>query len=123
MEYINKVETDSELLDRLISDYGPHKYKDLVMAMQWARHLRHLEICGKDGSKSLLEPKPLSELIEQAMISIAQNEVTLEQIRQAAIDDEAMDKRLAQRRFERARQQEAPVSEEEIKKFSSEDDK
>ena len=78
MEYINKVETDSELLDRLISDYGPHKYNDLVMAMQWARHLRHLQ-----ENKE----KPLSELIEKAMIAIARNEVTPEQIRQAAIDD------------------------------------
>jgi hypothetical protein len=37
--------------------------------------------------------------------------------------DAVMDRKLAQRRSERARQQEAPVSEEEIKKFSSEDDK
>lgn len=114
MEYINKVETDSELLDRLISDYGPHKYNDLVHAMQWARHLRHLPE-NKD--------KPLSELIEKAMIVIAKNEVTIEQIRKAVVDDAALDRRMAQKRFERARQQEAPVSEEEIKKFSSEDEK
>ena len=114
MEYINKVETDSELLDRLISDYGPHKYNDLVHAMHWARHLRHLP-----ENKE----KPLSELIERAMIAIAKNEVSIEQIKQAIIDDAIMDKRMAQKRFERARQQESPVSEEEIKKFSSEDDK
>ena len=82
--------------------------------MQWARHLRHLPE-NKD--------KPLSELIEKAMIVIAKNEVTIEQIRKAVVDDAALDRRMAQKRFERARQQEAPVSEEEIKKFSSEDEK
>ena len=35
-----KVENNAEVLDRLISDYGPSKYQDIVRAMQWARHLR-----------------------------------------------------------------------------------
>ena len=122
MEYKKKVETDAELLDRLISDYGPQKYNDLVYAMQWARHLRHLEIFKEKGLAEANE-KPLSELIEKAMIAIANKQVAIEEIRKAVQDDAVMDRKLAQRRFERARQQEAPVSEEEIKKFSSEDEK
>ncbi|MBP5286587.1 MAG: hypothetical protein J6Z08_01660 [Elusimicrobiales bacterium] len=114
MEYINKVETEAEMLDRLISDYGPHKYNDLVRAMQWARHLRHLE-----ENREI----PLSELIEKAMLAIARQEVGPDEIIKAMEADAVMDRKLAQRRSERARQQEAPVSEEEIKKFSSEDDK
>lgn len=114
MEYINKVETEAEMLDRLISDYGPHKYSDLVRAMQWARHLRHLEENRE---------RPLSELIEKAMLSIAKQEVSSEEIMKAMEADAIMDRKLAQRRSERARQQEAPVSEEDIKRFSSEDEK
>jgi len=38
-----KVESSAEVLDRLISDYGPSKYNDIVRAMQWARHLRRQE--------------------------------------------------------------------------------
>lgn len=114
MEYVNKVETEAELLDRLISDYAPNKYQDLVRAMQWARHLRHLE----QYSQS-----PLSELIEMAMLAIAEKKVTVEEIDKAVEADAAMDKRLAEKRSERARQQEMPLSEEDIKKFSSEDEK
>ena len=114
MEYINKAETDGELLDRLISDYGPHKYNDLVHAMQWARHLRHLEEYSGHA---------LSELIEKAMIAIAEHKVSDEEIAKAVESDAILDRRMAQRRVERARQQEAPVSEEDIKKFSSEDEK
>ena len=37
-----KVEKEADL-EKLISDYGPSKYLDIVRAMQWARHLRRQE--------------------------------------------------------------------------------
>lgn len=62
---------ESELLDKLISDYGPSKYQDIVWAMEWARHLR-----GKEEYRRL----PMAEMIEKAMLEVISGQVNSEQI-------------------------------------------
>ena len=32
-----EIKNDAETLDKLICDYGPTKYEDIVWAMEWAR--------------------------------------------------------------------------------------
>lgn len=65
---------ESELLDKLISDYGPTKYQDIVWAMEWARHLR-----GREEYRQL----PMAEMIEKAMLEVISGQVTSEQILKA----------------------------------------
>ncbi|MFA6433567.1 MAG: hypothetical protein WCW52_02615 [Elusimicrobiales bacterium] len=65
---------ESELLDKLISDYGPTKYQDIVWAMEWARHLR-----GQEAYRQL----PMAEMIEKAMLEVISGQVTSEQILKA----------------------------------------
>ena len=65
---------ESELLDKLISDYGPTKYQDIVWAMEWARHLR-----GQEQYRQL----PMAEMIEKAMLEVISGQVTSEQILKA----------------------------------------
>ena len=65
---------ESELLDKLISDYGPTKYQDIVWAMEWARHLR-----GQEEYRQL----PMAEMIEKAMLEVISGQVTSEQILKA----------------------------------------
>jgi hypothetical protein len=62
---------ESELLDKLISDYGPTKYQDIVWAMEWARHLR-----GQEEYRRL----PMAEMIEKAMLEVISGQVNSEQI-------------------------------------------
>ena len=65
---------ESELLDKLISDYGPTKYQDIVWAMEWARHLR-----GQEQYRQL----PMAEMIEKAMLEVISGQITSEQILKA----------------------------------------
>ena len=65
---------ESELLDKLICDYGPTKYQDIVWAMEWARHLR-----GRDDYRHL----PMAEMIEKAMLEVISGQVTSEMILKA----------------------------------------
>jgi hypothetical protein len=62
---------ESELLDKLICDYGPTKYLDIVWAMEWARNLRTREDCRQ---------LPMAEMIEKAMLEIVSGQVTSEQV-------------------------------------------
>jgi hypothetical protein len=62
---------ESELLDKLICDYGPTKYLDIVWAMEWARCLR-----GREEYRQL----PMADMIEKAMLEVISGQVTSEQI-------------------------------------------
>jgi len=62
---------ESELLDKLICDYGPSKYLDIVWAMEWARCLR-----GREEYRQLT----MAEMIEKAMLGVISGEITSEQI-------------------------------------------
>lgn len=62
---------ESALLDKLICDYGPTKYLDIVWAMEWARHLR-----GREEYRQL----PMAEMIEKALLEVISGQVTSEQI-------------------------------------------
>lgn len=66
---------ESALLDKLICDYGPTKYLDIVWAMEWARHLR-----GKEEYRQL----PMAEMIEKALLEVISGQVTSEQIMAAS---------------------------------------
>jgi len=62
---------ESALLDKLICDYGPTKYLDIVWAMEWARHLR---------VKEEYRQMPMAEMIEKALLEVISGQVTSEQI-------------------------------------------
>ena len=66
---------ESALLDKLICDYGPTKYLDIVWAMEWARHLR---------VKEEYRHMPMAEMIEKALLEVISGAVTSEQIVAAA---------------------------------------
>jgi len=66
---------ESALLDKLICDYGPTKYLDIVWAMEWARHLR-----GREEYRQL----PMAEMIEKALLEVISGAVTSEQIMAAS---------------------------------------
>lgn len=85
-----KVENNAELLDRLISDYGPSKYQDIVRAMQWARHLRRQEE---------FRQVPMAELIERSLLDVVNNKVTAVEVEKSVKDDQAIEDNLASRRI------------------------
>ena len=62
---------ESELLDKLICDYGPSKYLDIVWAMEWARCLR-----GREEYRQLT----MAEMIEKAMLGVISGEINPEKI-------------------------------------------
>lgn len=76
-------------LEQLISDYGPTKYRDIVRAMQWARHLRRQE-----DSRGVT----MAELIDRAMLDIVDNKVTVEEIEAAVKVDMEIEEKMAARR-------------------------
>jgi ketol-acid reductoisomerase len=65
---------EGALLDKLICDYGPTKYQDIVWAMEWARYLR-----GQEEYRHL----PMAEMIEKAMLEVVSGQVTSEMILKA----------------------------------------
>ncbi|HOW89382.1 MAG TPA: hypothetical protein PL037_03795 [Elusimicrobiales bacterium] len=62
---------ESELLDKLICDYGPSKYLDIVWAMEWARCLR-----GREEFRQLT----MAEMIEKAMLDVVSGQAGSETI-------------------------------------------
>lgn len=66
--------TDIELLERKICDYGASKYKDLVVAMKWARVIKR-----QDDNRSL----PMAQLIDKALLDIVDGRVTPEEVEEA----------------------------------------
>ena len=87
-----KVENSAELLDRLISDYGPSKYQDIVRAMQWARHLRRQEE---------FRQIPMAELIERSLLDVVNKKVTMAEVEKSVKDDQAIEDKLVSRRADR----------------------
>ena len=85
-----KVEKEGDL-EKLISDYGPSKYLDIVRAMQWARHLRRQE-----ESRGLT----MAELIDRALLDVVDKKVTVEDIEAAIKSDMELEEKLAARRTE-----------------------
>lgn len=81
-------------LEQLISDYGPSKYRDIVRAMQWARHLRRQE-----ETRGLT----MADLIDQALLAIVDKKVTVEEIEAAVKSDMELEEKLSTRRTEDSR--------------------
>ena len=106
---------ESELLDKLISDYGPTKYQDIVWAMEWARHLR-----GQEQYRQL----PMAEMIEKAMLEVISGQVTSEQILKAIgagpATPPAPEKTEAKPAAEKKEDKKADANEEEPKKEKKE---
>lgn len=92
-----KVESNDEKLDRLISDYGPTKYNDLVRAMQWARHLRRSEE---------YHDKPMSDLIEISLLDVVSKKISEQEILNAVEEDLKIEQKLAEKRSEKSRPRE-----------------
>ena len=87
-----KVENNAEVLDRLISDYGPSKYQDIVRAMQWARHLRRQEE---------FRQVPMAELIERSLLDVVNKKVTAAEVEKSVKDDQAIEDKIVSRRTDR----------------------
>ncbi|HNT98765.1 MAG TPA: hypothetical protein PKK31_10920 [Elusimicrobiales bacterium] len=66
---------ETELLEKKICDYGASKYKDLVVAMKWARVVKRQE-----ENRSL----PMAQLIDKALLDIVDGRVAREQVEEAA---------------------------------------
>ncbi len=66
---------ETELLEKKICDYGASKYKDLVVAMKWARVIKRQE-----ENRSL----PMAQLIDKALLDIVDGRVAREQVEEAA---------------------------------------
>ena len=84
-----KVETEAAILDRLISDYGPSKYQDIVRAMQWARHLRRQEEA---------RTMTMAELIDKALFDVVNHDVKVDQIEEAVKKDAEIEDKLSTKR-------------------------
>ncbi|PIU19763.1 MAG: hypothetical protein COT18_05805 [Elusimicrobia bacterium CG08_land_8_20_14_0_20_59_10] len=89
-----KVENDAEILDRLISDYGPSKYQDIVRAMQWARHLRRQEE---------FRLMPMAELIERSLLDVVDKKVTVSEIEKFVKEDQILEEKLLSKRSDKMR--------------------
>lgn len=89
-----KVESSAEVLDRLISDYGPSKYNDIVRAMQWARHLRRQEE---------FRNIPMAELIERSLLDVVSQKVSEADVEKAVKEDQAIEEKLSEKRSDKPR--------------------
>jgi hypothetical protein len=89
-------------LEQLISDYGALapgkdektskdelKYRDIVRAMQWARHLRRQE-----EARSMT----MAELIDKALFDVVNHDVKVDQIDEAVKKDAEIEDRLSTKR-------------------------
>lgn len=88
-----KVEKEADL-EKLISDYGPSKYLDIVRAMQWARHLRRQEE---------FRNVPMAELIDRALFDVVSGKVKVPEIEESVKADQLIEERLASKRAEEPR--------------------
>ncbi|MBI4350755.1 MAG: hypothetical protein HY550_04905 [Elusimicrobia bacterium] len=99
-----KVEREADL-EKLISDYGPSKYLDIVRAMQWARHLRRQEE---------FRNVPMAELIDRALLDVVSGKVKVAEIEESVKADQLIEESLASKRAEepkKPRKEEKPVKE------------
>jgi len=88
-----KVEKEADL-EKLISDYGPSKYLDIVRAMQWARHLRRQEE---------FRNIPMAELIDRALFDVVSGKVQVPEIEESVKADQLIEERLASKRSDEPR--------------------
>ncbi len=88
-----KVEKEGDL-EKLISDYGPSKYLDIVRAMQWARHLRRQEE---------FRNVPMAELIDRALFDVVSGTVKVPEIEEAVKSDQVIEERIASKRSDEPR--------------------
>ncbi len=84
-----KPENDADVLEKLICDYGPSKYTDIVWAMQWAGHLRRQEE---------FRHIPMAELIEKSMLDAISGKVSHDEIEKACRKDQEIDDNLSAKR-------------------------
>ncbi|OGR77818.1 MAG: hypothetical protein A2X32_00125 [Elusimicrobia bacterium GWC2_64_44] len=89
-------------LEQLISDYGSLapgkeektskdelKYRDIVRAMQWARHLRRQE-----DARTMT----MAELIDKALFDVVNHDVLVDQIEEAVKKDAEIEDKLSTKR-------------------------
>ncbi|HCC49305.1 MAG TPA: hypothetical protein DEQ38_14515 [Elusimicrobia bacterium] len=86
-------------LEQLISNYGgfdvkgkdkdEHKYRDIVRAMQWARHLRR-----QDDFRSI----PMAELIDRALLDVVSGKIKVAEIEEAVKKDQEIEEKLSSKR-------------------------
>ena len=88
-----KLESDADILEKLICNYGPSKYTDIVWAMQWAGHLRRQEE---------FRNMPMAELIEKSMLDAISGKVARGEIEAACRKDQEIDDNLSSKREEPA---------------------
>ncbi|MDD5210220.1 MAG: hypothetical protein PHV36_12590 [Elusimicrobiales bacterium] len=88
-----KVQKEADL-EKLISDYGPSKYLDIVRAMQWARHLRRQEE---------FRNVPMAELIDRALFDVVSGKVKVPEIEESVKADQLLEEKLASKRSDEPR--------------------
>ena len=88
-----KPEAENDL-EKLISDYGPSKYRDIVRAMQWARHLRRQEE---------FRMVPMAELIDRSLGDVVSGKVKVAEIESAVKTDQEIEEKLASKRSDEPR--------------------
>ena len=88
-----KLESDADTLEKLICNYGPSKYVDVVWAMQWAGHLSRQEE---------FRHVPMAELIEKSMLDVISGKVERKEIEAACRRDQEIDDNLSTKREEPA---------------------
>lgn len=96
-----KVETEADL-EKLISDYGPSKYQDIVRAMQWARHLRRQEE---------FRNVPMAELIDRSLFDVVSGKVKVPEIETAVKADQEFEEKMASKRADEPRKPRKEVRE------------
>lgn len=97
-----KIDTEADL-EKLISDYGPSKYLDIVRAMQWARHLRRQEE---------FRNIPMAELIDRSLFDVVSGKVKVPEIEVAVKADQEYEEKMASKRTEEPRKPRREVKEE-----------
>ena len=97
-----KVETEADL-EKLISDYGPSKYQDIVRAMQWARHLRRQEE---------FRNIPMAELIDRSLYDVVSGKVKVPEIEEAVKSDQVLEEKMAAKRSDEHRKPRKDAKEE-----------
>ena len=97
-----KTENENDL-EKLISDYGPSKYRDIVRAMQWARHLRRQE------EFRLI---PMAELIDRSLGDVVSGKVKVAEIEEAVKTDQEIEEKMASKRSDEPRKPRKETKEE-----------
>ena len=97
-----KTENENDL-EKLISDYGPSKYLDIVRAMQWARHLRRQEE---------FRQVPMADLIDRSLGDVVSGRVKVAEIEAAVKIDQEIAEKMATKRSDEPRKPRKETKEE-----------